>query len=109
MDYLNSYDLSTIRYQWIRIANNGTRTRLMTDTNTLYFANFRLSESGGYKCDVTINSEVFSYTEYLDIPSENYVYTVDIPSCILHVTIVFVLYNTLYFFSSEAKFCSSYK
>ena len=59
---------SIINYQWTK--NNGTRTEVGTNSNTLHFSALKLSDAGGYTCEVTINSQVFTYIEYLDIKSE---------------------------------------
>ena len=45
---------STIVYKWTK--NNGTQSRVGTNSNTLSFFSLRLSDSGEYTCMVTITS-----------------------------------------------------
>ena len=44
----------TMTYQWTK--DNGTQTQVGTNSNTLLFTSFRLSDAGRYKCEVTITS-----------------------------------------------------
>ena len=65
---LNSSD-STITYQWMK--NNGThQIQIGNNSDTLSFSSFRLSDAGQYTCQVTVDSEMYGYSEYIHIQSK---------------------------------------
>ena len=67
---VGSSNLATISYQWTK--NNDTaQTHVGNNTDTLAFPSLRLSDAGQYTCRVTVGSEMYGYTEYIHIQSEN--------------------------------------
>lgn len=61
---------ATISYQWMK--NNGTAlTQVGDSSDTLSFSSLRLSDAGQYTCQVTVGSQMYGYSEYIHIQSEN--------------------------------------
>ena len=58
-----------ITYQWIK--NNGTQIQVGTNSNTISFSPLRLSDAGQYTCQVTVDSQMYGYSEYIHIQSES--------------------------------------
>ena len=59
----------TITYQWMK--NNGThQIQVGNNSHTLSFPSLRLSDAGQYTCQVTVDSEMYGYSEYIHIQSE---------------------------------------
>ena len=59
----------TITYQWMK--NNGThQIQVGNNSNKLSFPSLRLSDAGQYTCQVTVDSEMYGYSEYIHIQSE---------------------------------------
>ena len=66
---VSSSNLATISYQWTK--NNGTaETQVGNNSSMLVFSSLRLSDAGRYTCQVTVGSEMFGYSEYINIHSE---------------------------------------
>jgi hypothetical protein len=60
----------TIAYQWTK--NNGSAPiQVGGNSNMLVFSSLRLSDAGQYTCQVTVGSEMYGYTEYIHVKSEN--------------------------------------
>ena len=59
----------TITYQWLK--NNGThRVEVGTNANILSFPSLKLSDAGQYTCQVTVDSRMYGYSEYIHIQSQ---------------------------------------
>ena len=62
----------TISYQWTK--NNGTaQIQVGNNSNMLIFSSLRLSDAGQYTCQVMVGSEMYGYTEYIHVKSENHI------------------------------------
>ena len=48
----------TITYRWAK--NNGTQSKVETNSNNLFFTPLRLSDAASYGCEVTISSSYLS-------------------------------------------------
>lgn len=63
----------TIHYQWIK--NNATRLQIGTNSNSLSFFPFRLSDAGQYSCLVTVSSsyldQAINATDSLQVTSQS--------------------------------------
>ena len=53
LDRLNA----AITYQWTK--ENGTKTQIGTNSNTLSFSSLRLSDTGLYTCEISVNLDHF--------------------------------------------------
>ena len=60
----------TITYQWMK--NNETHQTLIgNNSDTLSFPSLKLSDAGQYTCQVTVDSEMYGYSEYIRIQSKH--------------------------------------
>ena len=59
----------TITYKWLKY--NGTQqVEVGTGSNILSFPSLNLSDAGQYTCQVTVDSQMYGYTEYIHIQSQ---------------------------------------